>query len=469
MKLSVISAGLDPLLLKQVEENRRVRGLPPLSAYQTLEQVMSLLGPREQRVLKKISKTPPGTKETVHFSSFLDKVAFQELEKAGLVFTIVHHCGEEEYIVPRESKNGVNLPVQEREQICYSHTFKMIKGLADELARPLPAGKNKETLSEQICRNFSINREQIEGLIRYRFDDLLEFSAGKKTPLINSVNFEEGGKPGAGVMDIGNMEWIVPLSLSPSALLEVFLWGEAEDCEEAVKSGAVKVAFSRESVKKARKAGRKTETFIQRFKEELSDIETFTFHLNRFLDLSAPAERVGVYEAYRFMDNGAKTAAKALFQEKDISFCEGMNNVIFVPSDSVPTAEKLLRKAGMLPAKEERAESGAAPDWHLSIGETKPETEDLGSLPRQWFSLTPYEPQMMLRFVRQACLLKVPLVFMGREKTVTVAEVMQLYVKGEPRAFFTSESGERVYIDEISSAALVSGDSVRKMICEGTL
>ncbi|TMW73100.1 hypothetical protein [Alteribacter natronophilus] len=470
MKLAVLSAGLDPCCLKKIEETRRKRGLAPLSAHAEIKSILPVLTPREQRIYTLVGNAGINRRDRLNDQSLLDRLALAELQKAGLVFS-VRRNGKTEYVVPREAKTMLTGERQIDESEKPDDIFTLMNALVSCFSGQHGNVENDVKVKE-LLKRFDCDSGDIDMLVRCRFDDLIEEYIKSKREAVGDSRFFTGRTGVTEIMDLGNMEWLVPLSTQPGLLFELLLWGETEG--DHADSEYITVVFNRGSVRKAVQTGRTVESFIRKFEKALSDSDSFQTRLEALSEDSEPGHYAGSFEAFRFSAEEVLAAAVSLLSENNISFTRGGGKMIFVESAFKADALKLLKAKGMINGREDHntgAESPGVPGWVCADPPFNEEalTEAPANLPRQWYSLTSYKPQMLLRLVRQAFVLGLPLSYTDSSGTAAVTEISNLTVKGEARPFFCDDTGERVYLEHIHSAALVSPAEAQQMIHEGRL
>ncbi|WP_026690023.1 hypothetical protein [Alteribacter aurantiacus] len=515
MKLSAILEGTDQSIIQAIDNKRRMLNLSSIlnaDARETLN-VKNSLTSREKKMLDYLLCASPKGYESSVRRSYLDELACLALCERGIAFSITYD-NQHEYVIPREWKQVFLGPDECSNEQGSGLFFWQSLLTIHHLHRRggVRVKRNDHMLYKWVIKALKNLRciesdkwvyERFHAYLQKRFDDVLEevarLALGEKVKdcsafihgavvtgdfpeeLIEAgivVSSKEGWVFGANLnniasdgmnvmMDLGNYEIIVPQTVSPPIIWELLEWGRAEENKEAFITGVAHVTFTKETVKEAELLHSDMDAFLKRFKDTFLDGDRYAKQFSRWIGNREPISRGGAYERFDIMEEEMLEPSLTLLQENQIDYIHSATSIL-VSQQNVDATLKVFRKAGMIPdllsAQDHKKTLSTNNETWKTVPFNQidhPYCEEITRLPRQWFSLLSYDDTTLLRMIRQANVMNIPLKVELQERTEKVIEVASIHVKGETYPYLKTLEGAIIQLDHVMKIALINPVDLR--------
>ncbi|RNA69713.1 hypothetical protein [Alteribacter keqinensis] len=518
MKLATILSLTGNEKIESVEKERKHRGIPPLQdvSHESAAAVMAKLSVREKNVLAHLLKKDLGDAgASAKRESYLDKRAGERLSAAGIIFHLSyenHHCE----LVPREWKRAFlnkegSLPPGEP-GLFFWNTMNALNRLYTQNVTKVR--KDHTAIEKWVLAamkrlgcidNNRWNEDLLLSFLHNRFDDVMEqaalFSLKTKQDKMDVHAFIHGTPleceedddlisygvmiPGDGrvlsgcglelidlydqqyIMDLGNFEMIIPSGVNPGVIWHLLRWGSLQVNPEVFSSGGAHVIFTKESVQ----AGPEVETFFEKFRGVFIDPKRYEQQFARWINEKTPVKEKGLFHCFHIQDIHAAETCTSLLDKKEVDYFS-LQDHLFVSQQDGRKAAGFLKKAGLLNEsktvpKVQKKEAGSK-RWTVqeSGGHRHPYKEDIGQLPRQWFSLLGYDKTMLLRLLRQALIMEAAVLIEDPAGRQSVIEIESIHALGEGRPYFHTLDEKKIQIDSIERIAFIHPDQLGDNLSE---
>ncbi|WP_096435531.1 hypothetical protein [Alteribacter populi] len=273
------------------------------------------------------------------------------------------------------------------------------------------------------------------------------------------------------IIDLGNFEWIIPQSIDVRLIWEVLKWGDLDWNKDSFETGVAHVIFTKESVQRAVDSGESLDDFFETFYSVFIDLDRYRSQFEQWQLENEPIKENETYTYFSILDSAVEPICLKTLSRENIPYISAAGGV-FVKEQEVNRARKVFESSGFLKkqlAEKSSEEKIPIKKWKIEDGANRshPYSAEIDLLPRQWFSMLGYSEKMVLKIIRQALSLHLPLRFKvaGEEKSI-FAEIERLCVTGEACPYFLTKDNQSYYVERLVAISIVHPDEIELYLRE---